>query len=103
MHAVARLPGERVREDPSLLVFVNDIAFKMDCAPCGFDRFEPGHIIFSCVFEDARAVARDQPGAGGAPEGLFGENADGGLESVHKSLPRLLLRSNNLRASSSVV
>jgi hypothetical protein len=81
-HAVASLRDERVGEDPALLVLVNDVTFEMDCVSSRFDRFEPSRIIFSGVFEDARAIARDQPGSGGAPERLFGEDADGGRRAI---------------------
>jgi hypothetical protein len=69
-----------------MLVLVNDVAFEMDCVSGRFDRFEPGRIIFSGVFEDARIVARDQSGASGAPERLFGEDADGGRRSIPSPL-----------------
>jgi hypothetical protein len=86
LRALASLLDERVGEDLALLVLVNDVAFEMDCVSGRLDRFEPGRIIFSGVFEDARAVARDQPGAGGAPERLFGEDADGGRRSIPSPL-----------------
>src|SRR5262249_22753394 len=81
-YAVARFLAERVGEDLTLLVFMNDVAFKMDCPPGRLDRLEPGGVIFIGVFEDAHGVAGNQSGSGGAQERLFGEDAHGGRRSA---------------------
>ena len=69
-HALARLGDEGVREEPPLLVLVDDVHLEVDGAARGGDGVQPPRVVLGGVLEEADAVALAQPRPRGAREDL---------------------------------
>src|SRR5262249_60349703 len=68
--ALVRFPFGRIREEPPLIVAVDDVHLERDRLLSAVDDLEPRRVVLSRVFQQPDGVALSQRRAGGARKSL---------------------------------